>query len=82
MKYISHLSKKGDRRDPKNYRGISVDDILCRLISKILQKKYKNCIVKLDDNQSGAQLGVLLFCIRGLGIKSWQLCSFARLIEH
>ena len=33
------LLKKGDRRDPKNYRGISILSTCCKIYSKILNIK-------------------------------------------
>ena len=54
ISHISSIYKKGDRRDPKNYRGISVNGTLSRLFSKVLQKRLqKECIEKIDENQSG-----------------------------
>jgi hypothetical protein len=42
-----------DRRDPRNYRGISVNGTLSRLFRKILQNKLQNeCTEKLTENQS------------------------------
>ena len=48
MEGISDLFNIQERRH--NYRGISVNGTLRRLFSKILQK---DCIEKLDENQSG-----------------------------
>ena len=50
ISHISSIYKKGNRRDPKNYRGISINFTLRRLVSKILQKE---CVEKLDENHSG-----------------------------
>jgi hypothetical protein len=51
ISHISSIYKKGDRRDHRNYRGISVNGTLSRLFSKILQKRLqKECIEKLDEN--------------------------------
>ena len=36
------MYKKGDRRDPKNHRGISVNGTLSRLFSKVLQKRLQS----------------------------------------
>ena len=54
ISHISSIYKKGDRRDPKYYRGISVNGTLIRLFSKVLQNiLQKECIEKIDETQSG-----------------------------
>jgi Reverse transcriptase (RNA-dependent DNA polymerase). len=59
ISHISPIYKKGDKQEPKNYRGISVNDTLNRLFSKIIQKKLQeNFIEKLDKNQSGFLPGI------------------------
>ena len=67
ISHISSIYKKGDRRDPKNHRGISVNGTLSRLFTKILQKiLQKECIEKIDENQSGLVPG--RYCVDNLFI--------------
>jgi len=42
MKFCIPVFEKGDRRNPKNYRGISIVDSCCTRYSKILRMKLQN----------------------------------------
>jgi hypothetical protein len=42
MKFCIPIFKKGDRRNPKNYRGISILNTCCKRYSKILHMKLQS----------------------------------------
>lgn len=48
------LYKKGDRRDPNSYRGLSINCTFSRLFGKIIQKRLRQNIGhKIGEDQSG-----------------------------
>ena len=52
--YITSLYKKGDKKDPDNYRGLCVTSTLSRLWAKILQKRLREEVGdKISEDQSG-----------------------------
>lgn len=51
---ISSVFKKGDRKDPNNYRGISVTATISRLWGKIVQKRIRKEVEnRIGEDQSG-----------------------------
>jgi hypothetical protein len=55
--YISNLYKnKGDRKDCKNYRGLSVTNSICRVYGKIIKSRIEDCWEDAED-QSGFRTG-------------------------
>jgi len=55
---ITPIFKKGDRREPKNYRGISILNTCYKIYSKILNMKLQNYSeVFMTETQNGFQKG-------------------------
>jgi Reverse transcriptase (RNA-dependent DNA polymerase) len=56
LAYISSIYKKGDKKQCKNYRGISVTSTLGRLYGKILKERIENELTEIEE-QSGFRAG-------------------------
>jgi len=55
---ITPIFKKGDRREPKNYRGISIPNTCYKIYSKILNMKLQNYSeVFMTETQNGFRKG-------------------------
>jgi len=55
---ITVTFKQGDRREPKNYRGISILNTCCTIRSKILNMKLqKYSEVFMTETQNGFRMG-------------------------
>jgi len=55
---ITPIFKKGDRREPKNYRGISILNTCCKLHSKILNMKLQTYSeVFMTETKNGFRKG-------------------------
>eukprot|EP00973_Karenia_brevis_P080662 11189936-Karenia_brevis.AAC.1 len=52
--FITLLHKKGDTRQPGNYRPISLLPIMYKLFSRVLRSRIQK---KLDEAQNGDQAG-------------------------
>jgi len=58
MLLLTPIFKKGDRREPKNYRGISILNTCYKLYSKILNMKLqKYTEVFMTETQNGFRKG-------------------------
>ena len=56
MGLVIPLHKKGDRKNPHNYRGICLLPMLSRILARILAtrlRKWAEDIDALDENQAG-----------------------------
>ena len=56
MGLVIPLHKKGDRKNPNNYRGVCLLPILSRILARILATRLRNWaedIGALDENQAG-----------------------------
>lgn len=74
---IVPLHKKGDKEDPKNYRGISLLNTSYKVLSKIIQRRievYSEEII--EDHQAGFQKGRStidqIFVIKEVISKYWE----------
>ena len=55
---ITPIFKKGDRREPQNYRGISILNTCYKIYSRILNMKLQNYSeVFMTEMQNGFQKG-------------------------
>ena len=54
ISFITSIFKKGNKRDPNCYRGLSVNNSISRLFTKILQEKVRQDIGdNISEDQSG-----------------------------
>lgn len=57
---ISALHKKGDRKDPNNYRPVSLTPIVCKILESIVKEEIENHLTAhniLSDQQFGFRPG-------------------------
>lgn len=71
LAYISSVHKRGNRKDPKNYRGISVTNTLSRLYGRILKELIEEEVSDSEEEeQSGFRAGRSctdnVFCLKHL----------------
>ncbi|XP_030765674.1 uncharacterized protein LOC115889741 [Sitophilus oryzae] len=58
LAYITSIYKKGNRKDPNNYRGLSVNCTFSRLFTKIIRNKLEiSTYNKISQEQSGFTAG-------------------------
>ena len=56
--YITSIYKKGSRKDPNNYRGLSVNCSMSRLFGKILKRKLEKATREvMSEEQNGFTKG-------------------------
>jgi hypothetical protein len=56
--YLVSLFKKGNRKDPRNYRGITLGSSTGRVYTKILRAKLEKETYNIfSEDQSGFQTG-------------------------
>lgn len=65
---ISSIYKKGNKKEPNNYRGISVIPSVERVFGRVLKNKIQAQMQKLNDVQSGFRMERScldnIFCVR------------------
>lgn len=58
ISYISAIHKKGDKKDPNNYRGISVMPSISRIFNSIIKNRLEEEIEgKISEDQAGFTTG-------------------------
>jgi hypothetical protein len=57
------VCKKGDKRNPKNYRGISVSSTCYKIYSKFLIRNYKNIQKYKMDSEEDVRAPTLYFAL-------------------
>lgn len=76
--FLTYINKKGKKRDPSNYRGISVICSIFRLYSKLLWIVLKEQIVEIIlEEQAGFRAGIIyhIFTIKILSEKITQFAD-------
>lgn len=76
MSYITPIYKKGNRKDPGNYRGISVMSSISRVFSSIITNRLEHIIEgKISEDQAGFTKGKScmdhIFSLRQITEKSY-----------
>ena len=57
---IVNLFKKGDKKDPGNYRSITLLSVVCQVFCKVVNNRlvqYLDCGGKLHEGQVGVRVG-------------------------
>lgn len=53
LSYMSSIFKKGDKRSPNNYRGISVMPSIARIFSSVIKEKLEQHMDHYSEEQAG-----------------------------